>query len=218
MKRLHLLSLTALVVVNFVISALPAAADTDDLIGKESSAVKSSQPTKPVLGKLRSRYEITLEVKNACKNGGWKLSTAPVFVNQGGCVSYFASETKTETKTEIKSEAKTETKNETHTETKTETKNENQTEAKTEAKNETKTETKTESKTETKTETKNETKDETETKSEAKNACKDGGWKLSTALVFLNQGDCVSHFASEGKSDRNSDGESNGKSNGKSKP
>lgn len=35
---------------------------------------------------------------------------------------------------------------------------------------------------------------------EDKNACKDGGWKLSTAPVFANQGDCVSHFASDGKS------------------
>lgn len=38
--------------------------------------------------------EITLEDKNACKNDGWKLSTAPVFSNQGDCVSHFASDGK----------------------------------------------------------------------------------------------------------------------------
>lgn len=37
-----------------------------------------------------------------------------------------------------------------------------------------------------------------------KNACKDGGWKLSTAPVFKNQGDCVSRFASDGRSDHKS--------------
>lgn len=38
--------------------------------------------------------EITLADKDACKDGGWKLSTAPVFVNQGDCVSHFASDDK----------------------------------------------------------------------------------------------------------------------------
>lgn len=33
--------------------------------------------------------EIGLDDKNACKDGGWKLSTAPVFKNQGDCVSFF---------------------------------------------------------------------------------------------------------------------------------
>ena len=41
-----------------------------------------------------------------------------------------------------------------------------------------------------------------------KDACKAGGWKLSTAPVFVNQGDCVSHFASDGKSDHKSEGKS----------
>lgn len=47
---------------------------------------------------------------------------------------------------------------------------------------------------------------------EDKDACKDGGWKLSTAPVFKNQGDCVSHFASDGKSDETSGHEVDGKS------
>lgn len=37
---------------------------------------------------------VTLLDKNACKDGGWKLSTAPVFKNQGDCVSFFASKDK----------------------------------------------------------------------------------------------------------------------------
>ncbi len=45
---------------------------------------------------------------------------------------------------------------------------------------------------------------------EGKDACKNGGWKLSTAPVFRNQGDCVSHFASDGKSDEKSDRKSKG--------
>ena len=37
-----------------------------------------------------------------------------------------------------------------------------------------------------------------------KTACKDGGWQTSTSPVFLNQGACVSYFASDGKSMPNS--------------
>lgn len=34
----------------------------------------------------------TLDGKEECKDGGWTTSTDPVFVNQGDCVSYFASD------------------------------------------------------------------------------------------------------------------------------
>ncbi len=34
---------------------------------------------------------VTVANKEACKNNGWKTSTAPVFKNQGDCVSSFAS-------------------------------------------------------------------------------------------------------------------------------
>jgi hypothetical protein len=34
---------------------------------------------------------VVLTSKSECKNGGWATSTAPVFRNQGGCVSFFAS-------------------------------------------------------------------------------------------------------------------------------
>ncbi len=34
---------------------------------------------------------VVLHSKDECKNGGWKTSEAPVFKNQGDCVSYFAS-------------------------------------------------------------------------------------------------------------------------------
>ena len=34
---------------------------------------------------------VVLAGKDACKNHGWETSTAPVFKNQGDCVSYFAS-------------------------------------------------------------------------------------------------------------------------------
>lgn len=34
--------------------------------------------------------QIVLESREACKKGGWQTSTAPVFKNQGGCVSFFA--------------------------------------------------------------------------------------------------------------------------------
>lgn len=34
---------------------------------------------------------VRLDGRNACKNGGWRTSNAPVFSNQGDCVSYFAS-------------------------------------------------------------------------------------------------------------------------------
>ncbi|MCU1438810.1 MAG: hypothetical protein JWP66_1897 [Naasia sp.] len=34
---------------------------------------------------------VVLANKNECKDGGWKTSTAPVFKNQGDCVSSFAS-------------------------------------------------------------------------------------------------------------------------------
>ena len=34
---------------------------------------------------------VRLDGRNACKNGGWQTSQAPVFSNQGDCVSYFAS-------------------------------------------------------------------------------------------------------------------------------
>jgi hypothetical protein len=33
---------------------------------------------------------VTLDGRSACKNGGWATSTAPVFTNQGDCVSHFA--------------------------------------------------------------------------------------------------------------------------------
>ncbi len=38
--------------------------------------------------------EISLADKNECKDGGWKLSTAPVFKNKGDCVSFFANKDK----------------------------------------------------------------------------------------------------------------------------
>ena len=42
-----------------------------------------------------TRYEFVAEIrvpgKNDCKNGGWTASNAPVFKNQGDCVSSFAS-------------------------------------------------------------------------------------------------------------------------------
>ena len=34
---------------------------------------------------------VVLANKDECKNGGWATSTAPVFKNQGDCVSSFAS-------------------------------------------------------------------------------------------------------------------------------
>ena len=34
---------------------------------------------------------VRLDGRDACKNGGWETSDAPVFTNQGDCVSYFAS-------------------------------------------------------------------------------------------------------------------------------
>jgi hypothetical protein len=39
--------------------------------------------------------KVTLEGKDQCKDGGWTTSQDPVFVNQGDCVSYFASGGKT---------------------------------------------------------------------------------------------------------------------------
>ncbi len=38
---------------------------------------------------------VVLTSKDACKNGGWKTSTDPVFKNQGDCVSHFASKKNT---------------------------------------------------------------------------------------------------------------------------
>lgn len=38
--------------------------------------------------------QIVLANKDECKNGGWQRSTAPVFANQGHCVSHFAAEGK----------------------------------------------------------------------------------------------------------------------------
>ena len=35
--------------------------------------------------------DVVLTSKDACKNGGWATSTAPVYKNQGDCVSSFAS-------------------------------------------------------------------------------------------------------------------------------
>lgn len=35
--------------------------------------------------------DVVLTGKQECKKGGWKASTAPVFKNQGDCVSFFAS-------------------------------------------------------------------------------------------------------------------------------
>ncbi len=40
-------------------------------------------------------HVVTLEGKDACKDGGWTTSTDPTFINQGDCVSYFASDGKT---------------------------------------------------------------------------------------------------------------------------
>lgn len=37
---------------------------------------------------------VTLTTKEACKNNGWKTSEAPIFKNQGDCVSSFASNNK----------------------------------------------------------------------------------------------------------------------------
>jgi hypothetical protein len=34
---------------------------------------------------------VVLDDKNECKSGGWAASMIPVFLNQGDCVSYFAS-------------------------------------------------------------------------------------------------------------------------------
>lgn len=34
--------------------------------------------------------DVVLDSKDACKNGGWATSTAPVYKNQGECVSHFA--------------------------------------------------------------------------------------------------------------------------------
>ncbi|WP_155858736.1 hypothetical protein [Candidatus Blastococcus massiliensis] len=43
---------------------------------------------------------------------------------------------------------------------------------------------------------------ETDVVLSSKDQCKDGGWATSTAPVYRNQGDCVSSFASQGKSRR----------------
>ena len=40
---------------------------------------------------LHVRPAVLLATKDECKKGGWATSTAPVFKNQGDCVSYFAS-------------------------------------------------------------------------------------------------------------------------------
>ena len=43
---------------------------------------------------VQLREAVVLAGKNECKNGGWATSDAPVFANQGQCVSHFASATR----------------------------------------------------------------------------------------------------------------------------